>query len=386
MEEWQKLLVNGVNNAKKLKELFPHLDEKQMKAVTEEYPVRINEYYLSLIESPDDPIAKQVIPEVDEVTHLTNGVKDDPLAEEDDAVVPGLTHRYPDRVLFYVNYQCPIYCRYCTRKRKIGDPSSLDQKNVKAGLDYIRKHKEVRDVILSGGDPLMLKDEVLGDLLAKLRAIKHVEIIRIGSRVPSTLPQRITPKLVETIKQYHPVYIMTHFSHPREMTPEVKKATDLLADNGFPMMNQTVLLSGVNDDPMVLKELFQKLLVNRVKPYYLYQGDLTAGAAHFRTSLKKGLEIMEAVRGHTSGLAVPYYVIDAPGGGGKIPVLPEYLLKSDENEVVLRNYEGKIFRYPLPENYEDEPVLAPTIRSRRKNGKTKKKTRRKVASPRNGKK
>lgn len=378
METWQKLLVEGVNNAKKLKEVFPHLDENQMRAVTREYPVRINKYYLDLIESPDDPIGKQVIPDVDEITSTGCGVEDDPLNEEGDAVVPGLTHRYPDRVLFYVNYQCPIYCRYCTRKRKIGDPSSLDSKNVEAGLRYIKKHKEVRDVILSGGDPLMLKDEVLGGLISRIRAIPHVEIIRIGSRVPSTLPQRITQELCDALKPYHPIYMMVHFSHPRELTPEAKEACELLANNGFPLMNQTVLLKGVNDDPQIIKDLFKGLLRIRVKPYYLYQGDLTAGAAHFRTSLKRGLEIMEALRGHTSGLAVPYYVIDAPGGGGKIPILPEYLLKCDEKEVVLRNYEGKIFRYPLPQDYEDTPQPAVTLRSRR-NGK--KKTRRKQAKP-----
>lgn len=352
MEEWQRLLAEGVTSVERLKEVFPEIDERRLRAVAEKYPVRINKYYLGLIERLDDPIGRQVIPDLEEIADAS--CPEDALNEEGDAVVPGLTHRYPDRVLFYVNYQCPIYCRYCTRKRKVGDPESLSQAAIERGLDYIRRHPEVRDVILSGGDPLVLRDEPLDALVGSIRAIPHVEIIRIGSRVPSTLPQRITPAICERLRKHHPVYMMVHFSHPRELTPEAHRACALLADHGFPLMNQTVLLRGVNDDPRVLRDLFTGLLRWRVKPYYLYQADQVQGAAHFRTALRKGLEIMEALRGHTSGLAVPYYVIDAPGGGGKIPILPEYVLKCDEREIVLRNYEGKVFRYEFPAEVPDE--------------------------------
>ncbi len=347
MEEWQRLLAEGINSAKRLKEQFPEIDEQKAAAIAKKYPIRINKYYAGLIQELGDPIARQVVPEEEEVTDAS--CIEDCLNEEGDSVVPGLTHRYPDRVLFYVNYQCAIYCRYCTRKRKVGDPSSISRENIRRGYDYIRRHPEVRDVVLSGGDPLLLKDEQLDEIVGTLRAIPHVEIIRIGTRIPSVLPQRVTQKLCDTLKKHHPVYLMVHFSHPRELTPEAKRSCDMLADNGFPMMNQTVLLRGVNDDAETLKKLFQGLLKFRVKPYYLYQADQVEGAGHFRTQLKKGLEIMDALRGHTSGLAVPYYVIDAPGGGGKIPILPEYVMKCDEKEIVVRNYEGKIFRYEFPE-------------------------------------
>jgi lysine 2,3-aminomutase len=359
VEEWQRLLVEGINSAKRLKEIFPEIDEQRAAAIAKKYPIRINKYYLGLIREPGDPIARQVIPEEDEITDMS--CAEDALNEEGDAVVPGLTHRYPDRVLFYVNYQCAIYCRYCTRKRKVGDPASISRSNIQKGYAYIRAHPEVRDVVLSGGDPLLLKDEQLDEIVGTLRAIPHVEIIRIGTRIPSVLPQRVTPKMCETLKRHHPVYMMVHFSHPRELTPEAKRACDLLADNGFPLMNQTVLLRGVNDDARVLKELFVGLLRFRVKPYYLYQADQVEGAGHFRTSLKKGLDVMDALRGHTSGLAVPYYVIDAPGGGGKIPVLPEYLIKADEKEVVMRNYEGKIFRYEFRDEPSRQPADADTL-------------------------
>lgn len=347
MEEWQKLLVEGVNTAKKLKEVLPEIDEQKAAAVARKYPIRINKYYLGLIQEVGDPIFNQVVPDDLEITDTTTS--EDPLEEERDSEVPGLTHRYPDRVLFYVNYQCAIYCRYCTRKRKVGDPSSIQRENIRKGIEYIRNHPEVRDVILSGGDPLLLKDEQLDEIVGAIRAIPHVEIIRIGSRIPSVLPQRVTQGLVDTLKKYHPIYIMVHFSHPRELTPESKRACEMLANHGFPMFNQTVLLRGVNDDPKTMRDLFVGLLKFRVKPYYLYMGDLVNGAAHFRTDLRKGIEIMEGLRGHTSGLASPYLVIDTPGGGGKVPILPEYVLKCDEKEVVVRNYEGKIFRYPLPE-------------------------------------
>ncbi|MBI2932619.1 MAG: KamA family radical SAM protein [Planctomycetes bacterium] len=346
MEEWQRLLVEGVNSVQKLKERFPEIDERKLQAIARKYPIRINHYYLGLIQELGDPIARQVIPEEEEITDIS--CFEDALNEEGDSPVPGLTHRYPDRALFYVNYQCAIYCRYCTRKRKVGDPASISRANIQKGLDYIRSHTELRDIVLSGGDPLLLKDEQLDEIVGALRAIPHVEIIRIGTRIPSVLPQRVTQGLCDTLKKHHPIYLMVHFSHPRELTAESKRACDLLADNGFPMMNQTVLLRGINDDPQVLKELFVGLLRLRVKPYYLFQADQVEGAGHFRTNLAKGLDVMKGLRGHTSGLAVPYYVIDAPGGGGKIPILPEYLIKCDEKEAVMRNYEGKIYRYDFP--------------------------------------
>ncbi|HEX2324186.1 MAG TPA: KamA family radical SAM protein, partial [Chloroflexota bacterium] len=250
------------------------------------------------------------------------------------------------RVLFLVNHQCPIYCRFCTRKRKVSEPGWWNKETLKLGIDYIREHREVRDIIISGGDPMMLPDHMIEWILSELRAIPHVEILRIGSRVPCALPQRITPELCEIIKRYHPVYVNTHFNHPREVTEVAKKHCGMLADAGVPIGCQTVLLKGVNDDPAVMKELMQKLLTIRVRPYYIYQADLTKGTNYFRTRVEKGLEIIKGLRGHTSGLAVPHFVIDAPGGGGKIPLLPEYVVEINDQEVVMRNYEGQLFRYP----------------------------------------
>ncbi|MEO2003427.1 MAG: KamA family radical SAM protein, partial [Candidatus Poribacteria bacterium] len=273
----------------------------------------------------------------------------------DDSPIINLTHRYPDRVLFYINHQCPIYCRFCTRKRKVGDPHSLPKAEVMKAIDYIREHTEVRDIVVSGGDALMLSDSRIEWVLQQLRAIPHLEIIRIATRVPCALPQRVTPELCDMLRKYHPLYINTHFNHPREVTPETAKACGMLADAGIPMGCQTVLLKGVNDDPEVMKELMQKLLSIRVKPYYIYQADLVFGTAHFRTAVEKGLEIIRALRGHTSGMAVPHYVIDAPGGGGKIALVPESIVEWNDDEIVLRNYEGKIYRYP---NIPSDDVVA----------------------------
>ncbi|OGG51737.1 MAG: lysine 2,3-aminomutase [Candidatus Handelsmanbacteria bacterium RIFCSPLOWO2_12_FULL_64_10] len=365
MEAWQKILVDGVNNFKRLRELFPDMDDERLRAVIKNFPVRVNSYYLSLIRDADDPIARQVFPDLHEIEELDS--PEDPLSEENDSPAPGITHRYPDRVLFYVNFQCPIYCRYCTRKRKVGDPESIVPGQVDAGLEYIRRHAEVRDVILSGGDPLMLRDEAIVDVVRRLREIPHVEIIRIGTRVPNALPQRITPALCAALRAYHPIWMMVHFSHPRELTPEAKEACERLADHGFPLMNQTVLLRGVNDDHGTLKQLLQGLLRMRVKPYYLFQADLTRGANYFRTGVERGLQIMHAIRGHTSGLAVPTYVIDAPGGGGKIPLLPKYVLRMDDRQVIMRNYAGKLYRYPLPAPEPDAGTLmAPRPGGRRR--------------------
>jgi lysine 2,3-aminomutase len=264
--------------------------------------------------------------------------------------VPNITHRYPDRALFLVTSQCGLYCRFCTRKRKVGDYDKISMKGLESAFRYLEQHTEVRDVILSGGDPLMLTDIMLEKILQRIRAIPHIEIIRIGSKMPCVLPQRITPHLCEMIKKYHPVYLNTHFNHPWEITPESSKACEMLADSGIPVGNQMVLMKNINDDPATVKELMQKLLKIRVRPYYMYMADETKGANHFRTSIETGIEIIENLRGHTSGLAIPHFVIDAPGGGGKIPLLPNYVLHKDEDKIVLRNFKHKIYSY---KNYHD---------------------------------
>ncbi|MGH7505238.1 MAG: KamA family radical SAM protein, partial [Longimicrobiales bacterium] len=264
--------------------------------------------------------------------------------------------RYPDRVLFLVSPVCASYCRFCTRRRKVGDPEKIPLNQFDSAFAYLREHTEVRDVIMSGGDPFLLSDRRIDYFLKTLREIPHIEIIRIHTRVPSHLPERITPELCAIVRQYHPVYINVHFNDPAELTPAATRALGMLADTGAPLGCQTVLLKGVNDDPAVMKELMHRLLKARVKPYYIYQADVVAGGEHFRTSLEKGLEIIRALRGWTSGLGVPHYVIDAPGGGGKIPILPEYVESITDDEVVLRNYAGEVFRYPLPK--EPQPILA----------------------------
>ena len=249
---------------------------------------------------------------------------------------------------------CPIYCRFCTRKRKVGDPHSISEDNVERGLAYIQAHPEIRDVIISGGDPLMLTDKKIDMIVGGLRAIEHLEIIRIGSRVPVTLPQRITPELCAILKQYHPFYINTHFNHPREITPETKKACGMLADAGIPLGNQAVLLKGVNDDPDVMVELMKGLLRIRVKPYYIYQADLVVGTDHFRTAVQTGLDIVAALRGHISGLGVPHYVVDAPGGGGKIALIPDPIVTFDDDEIQLQNYEGNVYSYPSTPFFDED--------------------------------
>jgi lysine 2,3-aminomutase len=352
MEEWKRLVRDTVNTPDKLAAIFD-VDVEEMRRVHEVFPIRINPYYLSLIEAPGDPIWKQVVPEPKELIR-TGFEEDDPLAEESDSEVPNVTHRYPDRALFYVNYMCPIYCRFCTRKRKVGDPNSTPDNNIEMGLQYIREHPEIRDVILSGGDPLMLTDRKIDYIVGGLREIEHLEIIRIGSRVPVTLPQRITPELCAILKKYHPFYINTHFNHPREITPETTKACAMLADAGIPLGNQCVLLRGVNDDPAVMADLMKKLLKIRVKPYYIYQTDLVYGTDHFRTSIEKGLEIVAALRGHISGLGVPHYVVDAPGGGGKIALTPDPIVSFNDKDIELRNYEGNVYSYPSAPFYGED--------------------------------
>ncbi len=319
------------------------------------FPLSVTPYYLSLIDPEDldnDPVFKQSIPNVHELDINDEDI-DDPLHEDHDSPVPGLTHRYPDRVLLLCSNVCAMYCRHCTRKRKVGDIDSIpDRAQLQAGIDYISGHNEVRDVLLSGGDPFLLEDGYLEWILKQLRAIDHVEVIRIGTRTPVVLPYRITESLADMLRQYHPLWINTHFNHPRELTSSARRALAILADAGIPLGNQSVLLAGINDCPRIMKALVQKLVANRVRPYYLYQCDLSEGLTHFRTPVGKGIEIMENLIGHTSGFAVPTYVIDAPGGGGKIPVMPNYLLSWSTNKVVLRNFEGVITTYKEPDSYE----------------------------------
>ncbi len=350
MELWQKMIRDSIHSVDQLVEKFK-LDRRVAERLDKFFQARINPYYLSLIRYPGDPIWLQCVPDETELNDID--APEDPLGEDSMSPVPNITHRYPDRVLFLTTSQCGMYCRFCTRKRKVGNSSKISMRGLDAAFKYIEEHNEIRDVILSGGDPLMLTDTMLEKILQRLRQIPHVEIIRLGTRMPVVLPHRITPKLVRMLKKYHPIYVNTHFNHPWEITPESKRACELLADAGIPINNQTVLMKGVNDDPEIMKELFRKLLMMRVRPYYLYQADLTKGANHFRTPIKVGLEIMDKLRGHTSGLAIPYFVIDAPGGGGKIPLLPQYVLYQDDEKLILRNYKYETFVYPdvKPEEY-----------------------------------
>jgi lysine 2,3-aminomutase len=347
MELWQRQLSQSAVKVKDLP-FIPESDEyrKKLEQVAENYPIRINSYFLEQIKSPNDPLWKQVVPTIEELDDFVQeDLISDPLNEEGDMPVPELVHRYPDRVLLMINNQCPIVCRFCTRKRKIGFPGIVTRETLRQGIEYIRNHPEIRDVIMSGGDPLLVPDKELDRILGELRSIPHLEIIRIGTRVPGTLPARITENLCSILKNYHPLYFNMHFNHPSELTPEVEKACAMLADIGIPLGSQTVLIKGVNDDSPTMKELMQKLLKNRIKPYYIYQADMTEGTDHLRTSVQKGLDIMKDLMGHTSGMAVPYYVIDAPGGGGKVRLLPNSVIEHTEDEVIITNYEGKVFRY-----------------------------------------
>lgn len=328
------------------------LNKEELKKIFNKYPVRISNYYFSLIKEKDDGIYKQCIPSLEEISDEIG--EEDPLNEEPEhqlkqGVPSLLTHRYPDRVLFRISNSCAMYCRFCTRKRKVGDINKQPTwKEIAKALIYLKEHEEIRDVILSGGDPFMLPIETLEKIIMAVYLIvskRENGIIRIGTRVPCVLPQRVTEELCEMLKKYHPIYINTHFNHPAEITSESKKACEMLSDAGIPMGNQTVLLKGVNDSPEIMKKLMQGLVSMRVKPYYIYQCDPVKGANHFRTKVEKGLEIYKSLRGHTSGLCVPQFVIDAPGGGGKIPILPEYLQSIDETKVVLKNYENKLFEY-----------------------------------------
>ncbi|MBW2731635.1 MAG: lysine 2,3-aminomutase [Deltaproteobacteria bacterium] len=328
---------------------------KKLELAVARFPLSITPYYASLIDTSDlenSPIFRQAFPSPAELQIERYDMRD-PLGEERDSPVPGITHRYPDRVLFWVTGVCAMYCRHCTRKRKTGDKDlPLSKAALRKAIDYIRKTPAVRDVLISGGDPLLLSDERLDWILGELRTIKHVEVIRIGTRVPVVLPYRVTDDLVAMLKKHHPLWINTQFNHPREITQSSREALAKLADVGIPLGNQSVLLAGVNDCPRIIRSLVHKLVMNRVRPYYIYQCDLSEGLAHFRTPIGKGIEIMESLIGHTSGFAVPAYVVDAPGGGGKIRLNPNYLLSWSTNKVVLRNYEGVITTYKEPDSYE----------------------------------
>jgi lysine 2,3-aminomutase len=362
---WQELLrKKSIASLEALAERFgpEHVvDIERLKQAAENFEFRISPAMVDLIREPGDPIWLQYVPTVQEL-EIEDGIVDS-LAEDAHSPVPNITHRYPDRALFLVSPVCASYCRFCTRRRKVGDPEKIPMAQLESAFRYLEEHTEIRDVIMSGGDPLLLSDRRLDEICARLRAIPHLEIIRIGSRVPCHLPERITPELCGILRKYHPFYINTHFNHPDELTPAAVHGLGMLADAGIPLGCQTVLLKGVNDDPDVMKRLMQKLLVARVRPYYIYQCDQVAGAEHFRTTVEKGLEIIRALRGWTSGLAVPHYVIDAPGGGGKIPLLPEYVEAMDDDQVVLRNYAGKTYIYQQPHAtdasvpVEFEPVL-----------------------------
>ena len=391
MAEWQRILKErSLSTLQQLvdkfgPEHFPDLGRLQHAA--DNFEFRISPAMVDLIKEPGDPIWRQYVPTVQEL-EVHDGIVDS-LNEDEDSPVPNITHRYPDRALFLVSPVCASYCRFCTRRRKVGDPEKIPMSQFESAFQYLESHTEIRDVIMSGGDPLLLNDRRLDAILSRLRSIKHIEIIRIGSRVPCHLPERITPELCATIRKYHPVWINTHFNHPDELTPAAVKGLGMLADAGIPLGCQTVLLRGVNDTPEVMKQLMHRLMLARVRPYYIYMADQVAGAEHFRTSVQTGIQIMEALRGWTSGLANPQFVIDAPGGGGKIPLLPEYVISMNDEEVVLRNFRGDQFVYRQPNEEEaiaamgrrtdPEYLFQPTLQLKKPAKRTSKTAKRKLA-------
>ena len=356
-KDWQWQVRNRITSVGTLKKIINigNKEEKEIEKVLEKFRMGITPYYASLMD-PNDfncPIRMQAVPNIME-THESIGDMEDPLAEDVDSPVLGLTHRYPDRVLFLITDQCSMYCRHCTRRRFAGQKDSGASKDrIDKCIEYIRKTPEVRDVLLSGGDALLVSDDRLEYILRELRKIPHVEIIRLGTRTPVVMPMRITDDLVNMLKRYHPIWLNTHFNHPKEITEESKEAIRKLADGGIPLGNQSVLLRGINDCPHIMRDLVHKLVMMRVRPYYIYQCDLSMGIEHFRTKVSKGIEIIEALRGHTSGYAVPTFVVDAPGGGGKIPVMPQYLISQSPNKIILRNYEGVITTYIEPQFIEE---------------------------------
>lgn len=358
-KNWKWQIKNSVRDIESFEMFsgvsFSQKDKQYIQKTIEQFPLSITPYYISLIDSNnyvDDPIFRQCFPSTKELD-IAGADHVDPLSEDADSPVKHITHRYPDRVLFHISNKCAMYCRHCTRKRKVGDADrSPKKKELLNGIEYIKNTPEIRDVLLSGGDPFMLSDEFIDWLLTEIEKIPHVEIIRIGTRVPVVLPFRITDKLTGILKRRKPLWLNTHFNHPNELSAAATQALSKLADAGIPLGNQSVLLAGVNDCVRIMKELVHKLVQNRVRPYYLYQCDLSTGLSHFRTPISKGIEIIEGLRGHTSGMAVPTFVVDAPGGGGKIPLMPQYQLSNSPNKVVLRNYEGIITTYEEPLEYE----------------------------------
>lgn len=353
--DWRWQLKNRITTVEQLEKFFPTLTPEERAGTilaNSKLAMAIPPYFFNLIDPTDEncPIRRQVIPRIEE-TNRAPWEMSDPCGEDAHSPVPGLVHRYPDRVLFLVTDRCAAYCRYCTRSRLVSNAAGYDfHPEFEKQLAYIRKTPSIRDVLLSGGDALLLSDDKLAYLLGELRAIPHVEFLRIGTRIPIFLPQRITPQLCEMLKKFHPLFVSVHSNHPRELTTEVREALGRLADAGIPLGNQSVLLRDVNDDPMVMKALVQKLLMCRVRPYYIYQCDLISGSAHLRASVHRGLQIMESLRGHTTGYAVPQYVIDAPGGGGKVPITPDYVLSKNSERILIRNFEGKVFEYPEAED------------------------------------
>jgi lysine 2,3-aminomutase len=351
---WRWQLSNRINTVEEFEQVLPLTDsEREALSTPGLFRVDITPYFISLIDpdDPDDPIRRQVVPTAAELVPFTS-MMEDSLAEDRHSPVPGLVHRYPDRVLMLVTTQCASYCRYCTRSRIVGDPSAtFSREEFELQLDYLKRTPQVRDVLLSGGDPLVLAPRILEEILRRLREIPHIEILRIGSRVPVFLPMRVTDELTDMLQKYHPFWLNIHVNHPNEISSELEVACDRLTRAGIPLGNQAVLLAGVNDNVHIQRQLVQELARIRVRPYYMYQCDLVAGAGHLRTPVTKGIEIMEGLRGHTSGYAVHQYIIDAPGGGGKIPVSPNYLLSMSDHKIILRNYEGYITTYEEPVDY-----------------------------------
>lgn len=357
--DWHWQVANRLTTVDQIAQVVNLTDQEKedIAQVMNGFRVGITPYYASLMD-PDDPrcpVRMQAVPILQEM-HQDAADMADPLHEDEDSPAPGLTHRYPDRVLFLITDQCSMYCRHCTRRRLAGETDGArSREDIDACIEYIRKTPVVRDVLLSGGDCLCVEDDVLEYIISELRKIDHVEIVRLGSRTPVVMPMRITDKLCDMLKKYHPIWLNTHFNHSKEMTPQAAEACRKLADAGIPLGNQSVLLRGVNDCPHIMRDLVHDLVKNRVRPYYIYQCDLSLGIGHFRTTVSKGIEIIEGLRGHTSGYAVPTFVVDAPGGGGKTPVMPQYVISQTPHKVILRNYEGVITTYTEPRHQEELP-------------------------------
>ncbi|MEA4846101.1 MAG: lysine 2,3-aminomutase [Clostridiaceae bacterium] len=366
--DWKWQVSNRITTADQLKQVIELTPEEEagVKECLKTLRGAITPYYTLLMDpkDPDCPIRKQAVPTSLEL-HKADADMLDPLHEDEDSPVPGLTHRYPDRALLLITDQCAMYCRHCTRRRFAGQhDEQMPMEIIERAMEYIRSTPVIRDVLISGGDPLLVEDDVLEYIIRKLREIEHVEIVRLGSRTPAVMPQRITDDLVNMLKKYHPIWLNTHFNHPKEITPESSAACNKLADAGIVLGNQSVLLRGVNDCVHIMRDLVHGLVKIRVRPYYIYQCDLSFGIEHFRTTVSKGIEIIEGLRGHTSGFCVPTFVVDAPGGGGKIPVMPQYVISQNKNKVILRNFEGVITTYTEPE-YTEEPCTCDACTGRK---------------------